>query len=145
MKAISLWQPWGSLIAQGWKTIETRHWATAYRGPIAIHAAKRWTREQIFFVRRCWELGIPTPVVMPLGVIVATAHLEAIRPTDDLRVDLANTAVLRRSRELYLGDFGPGRYGWLLRHVRQVHPHLPFVGRQGLFDVPDELLTGRVA
>ncbi|HVM07165.1 MAG TPA: ASCH domain-containing protein [Acidimicrobiales bacterium] len=40
MKAISLWQPWASLIAYGVKTIETRSWSTPYRGRIAIHAAK---------------------------------------------------------------------------------------------------------
>jgi hypothetical protein len=38
MKALSLYQPYASLIAIGAKTIETRHWATKYRGPLAIHA-----------------------------------------------------------------------------------------------------------
>ncbi len=41
MKALSLWQPWASLIALGVKTIETRSWATNYRGPLAIHAGLR--------------------------------------------------------------------------------------------------------
>jgi hypothetical protein len=41
MKAISLWQPWATLVAIGAKTIETRGWSTSYRGPIAIHAAKK--------------------------------------------------------------------------------------------------------
>ena len=41
MKALSLWQPWASLIAAGVKRFETRHWETRHRGPIAIHAAKR--------------------------------------------------------------------------------------------------------
>lgn len=40
MKAITLHQPWASLIALGVKTIETRAWSTNYRGPLAIHAAK---------------------------------------------------------------------------------------------------------
>lgn len=40
MKALSLWQPWASLVAIGAKTIETRSWSTSYRGPLAIHAAK---------------------------------------------------------------------------------------------------------
>lgn len=40
MKAITIWQPWASLIAVGAKKFETRPWATNYRGPIAIHAAK---------------------------------------------------------------------------------------------------------
>lgn len=41
MKALSLHQPWASLVALGVKTIETRSWSTSYRGPLAIHAAKR--------------------------------------------------------------------------------------------------------
>lgn len=41
MKALTLWQPWASLVALGIKTIETRSWSTQYRGPLAIHAAKR--------------------------------------------------------------------------------------------------------
>lgn len=41
MKALTLHQPWASLIALGVKTVETRSWSTAYRGPLAIHAAKR--------------------------------------------------------------------------------------------------------
>src|SRR5258708_5270609 len=41
VKALTLWQPWASLIAVGAKTIETRSWSTSYRGPLAIHAAKR--------------------------------------------------------------------------------------------------------
>lgn len=38
MKALSLWQPWATLIQVGVKWIETRSWRTAYRGPLAIHA-----------------------------------------------------------------------------------------------------------
>ena len=47
MKAISLWQPWASLCVlpgpngRAVKTIETRSWPTKYRGPLAVHAAKR--------------------------------------------------------------------------------------------------------
>lgn len=39
MKAITIWQPWASMLAHRVKTYETRSWVTAYRGPIAIHAA----------------------------------------------------------------------------------------------------------
>lgn len=41
MKALSLHQPWASLVALGVKTIETRSWATQYRGRLAIAASKR--------------------------------------------------------------------------------------------------------
>src|SRR3972149_12240119 len=40
MKAISLWQPWASLIAVGAKKYETRSWDTPYRGPLVICASK---------------------------------------------------------------------------------------------------------
>lgn len=39
MKAITIWQPWSSLLAHRVKGYETRSWETSYRGPIAIHAA----------------------------------------------------------------------------------------------------------
>lgn len=41
VRALTLWQPWASLVAVGAKTIETRGWSTDYRGPLLIHAAKR--------------------------------------------------------------------------------------------------------
>lgn len=37
MKGLSLTPPWGTLIALGAKTIETRSWPTRYRGRLAIH------------------------------------------------------------------------------------------------------------
>lgn len=42
MKALTIRQPWASLIALGVKHIETRSWSTRYRGPLAIHAGKAW-------------------------------------------------------------------------------------------------------
>lgn len=41
MKAITLHQPWASLVVVGAKTVETRSWATSYRGPLVVHAGKR--------------------------------------------------------------------------------------------------------
>jgi hypothetical protein len=38
--ALSLKQPWATLLAYGRKTIEVRRWPTARRGPILIHAAR---------------------------------------------------------------------------------------------------------
>jgi hypothetical protein len=40
MKAISVKEPWASLIRSGKKTIETRTWKTHYRGPLLICASK---------------------------------------------------------------------------------------------------------
>ncbi len=40
MKAITIKQPFASLIAEGLKTYEFRTWKTSYRGKILIHAGK---------------------------------------------------------------------------------------------------------
>ena len=48
MRAISLHQPWASLIAEGHKDVETRSWAPPGRlvgQRIAIHAAKRTPKQ----------------------------------------------------------------------------------------------------
>ena len=47
MKAISFWQPWASLMAEGAKKIETRKWRTHYRGDIVICAAKRENKKEL--------------------------------------------------------------------------------------------------
>jgi len=40
MFALSLKQPWATLLAHGLKTVEVRKWPTARRGRILIHAAR---------------------------------------------------------------------------------------------------------
>lgn len=54
MKAITIWQPWASLIAVDAKRFETRSWPTNYRGPIAIHAAARSVKS---IMREIFPLG----------------------------------------------------------------------------------------
>ena len=41
MKAITVQQPYASLICQGIKDIENRSWRTHYRGPVYIHASAK--------------------------------------------------------------------------------------------------------
>jgi hypothetical protein len=42
MKAISIKQPWASLIVEGIKTVENRAMVWKHRGPLAIHAGKTY-------------------------------------------------------------------------------------------------------
>ena len=60
MKALTIRQPWASLIAAGVKTIETRSWSTRYRGPLAIHAGLAWAPG--FSMRALWhDPDVDTP------------------------------------------------------------------------------------
>ena len=47
-------------------------------------------------------------------------------------------------RELPLGDYTPGRWGWLLTDVEQTR-HVPVKGRQGVFQLDDAVLAGAPA
>ena len=44
MKALTIKQPWASLIASGIKDIENRTWKTHYRGKIYIHASSHYAK-----------------------------------------------------------------------------------------------------
>lgn len=133
MRAISLWQPWASAIPLRLKEIETRSWSTDYRGPLAIHAAQRWTREE----RDFWASAHGVPAILPLGAIVAVVNLSDVRPTEELEPTI--TPLERR-----FGNYEAGRFGWILTDIRALPVPVPFKGRQGFFNVPDELLKGGI-
>lgn len=40
VKALSLYQPWASLMSMSKKKFETRTWGTSFRGLVVIHASK---------------------------------------------------------------------------------------------------------
>ena len=131
MKAISLWQPWASAIALGYKHVETRHWSTTYRGPLAIHAAIRWTQEQRDFAAGERALG-RLPKMVPLGAIVATCHLVDVRPTDELKFTVS-------AIERIYGNYDSGRYGWVLEDITPLDDPIAFKGKQGFFNVPNKV------
>ena len=47
MKAITIKEPYATLIAEGYKKYEFRVWKTNYRGDILIHAAKNYDKKII--------------------------------------------------------------------------------------------------
>jgi Lar family restriction alleviation protein len=135
MKAITIWQPWASLLAIGAKQYETRNWETKYRGPIAIHAAKKdpckipllglqkfeeATKEELEKAGLSWCL-------LPTGKIIATAELvncwligaELDIPTE---------------QEMLFGDWTPGRYAWELANIQLLPVPIPAKGAQRLWN-----------
>lgn len=135
MKALSLHQPWASLVAHGLKKIETRgpRSPRRYRGPLLIHAAKVFDAdayhalwERFDEVRCAWLESVP-----PLGAIVAVARVVDIREMTPEWI--AEQTPLERA----VGDWQPGRFGWVLEDVRRFAEPIPYAGKQGLFEVVD--------
>jgi hypothetical protein len=151
VRAVTLHQPWASLVAVGHKTVETRSWSTKYRGPLAIHAGKdrrpsRTFEAQILSVPalsgRAWN-------EMPFGAVVALCELVDVVPADEVRwisedhggweemrwcqVRVGLTHTMIREDQRPLGEFGPGRFAWLLKDIKRLRSPVPATGRQGLW------------
>lgn len=120
MKALSLTQPWASLIIDGRKKIETRSWPVNYRGEFAIHAARSVDREA------CAHFGYD-PDAIPRGAVIGIATL-----ADCFRFTAVNIRQFS-AEELSYGDFTPGRYGFRLEKIR-ICPPIPCRGSLGLWE-----------
>ncbi len=147
MKAISLWEPWASLIRTGAKTIETRSWSTHYRGELLICAAKGGLpRSEVreFLDLRDFQNGL-APLfkdVLPpeagrqqvtidqllFGKAVAIVELVDCKPT----IDLTDEEI---GSNRPFGDFTPGRYAWFFKMVRNDFLPFPITGSQGFFEI----------
>jgi len=130
MKVLTLWQPWATLVAIGAKRIETRSWSTQYRGPLAIHSAASFKGLEACshepFRSTLESYGFSVPFALPHGCIVGICELTDILPTEDIRDVI-------ESRELAFGNYGNGRFAWLLENVRQLEPPIQAKGKQGLW------------
>lgn len=155
MKALTVYQPWATLIAIRAKTIETRTRSTSYRGPIAIHAAARrpeawlqvgpwWisdhgTPSYPFWMSRASDGGRDFEEHhLPLGCIVATCVLADVRPIESFPggSGFRGTVeeVTRLDHERAFGDFTPGCFAWLLDDIVQLDEPIPARGQQGLWN-----------
>ncbi len=138
MKALTLYPPWGYLIPDP-KGLETRSWDTKYRGWLAIHVGRKWTKEGMLYgrhpavehavLRILRETGWSE---LPLSAIVAVGHVAGVIPTERFRCP---------TDQSLWGDYGPGRYVWILEGVHRLRAPIDCPGKQGLWDVPEEVVA----
>ena len=136
MKAISLWQPWASLMMTELKRNETRSWPHHLYGPLVICAAKR--RGESVSVPGFVDIPKEIPLRifcgvreihandLPLGVALGIVELYDCVPTE--KADPSET-------ERLFGDYSPGRYAWKTRILEIFKEPIPVIGKQGFFQV----------
>lgn len=138
MKALTLTQPWASLVAIGAKKIETRSWSTKYRGPLAIHAAKGFPKEARevcglpMFSANLFLGGYNGRDDLPLGMVVATCQLMEVQL-------ITHPFDLPANQEITFGDYTIGRYMWYLADVRRLAVPVPAKGMLGLWEWAGDL------
>ena len=127
MKALSLTQPWSTLVVTGAKRFETRSWSTKYRGPLLIHAAKGFPLSARVFAHTEFTLG-RLPARIPRGAIIGRVILENVYRTEDL-------APILTALERHYGDYTSGRWAWELAEAAMFETPIPYKGALGLFEV----------
>ena len=129
MKAITIRQPWAQLIVEGKRPYEIRTWVIDCPQDILVHSSKKVDTEA------CQRLGIdPSP--LPIGSILGwVTVVECIRFTEE-------SWLRTRAEHLEWTAFDPNVYGWVLRDPRLLPHPVPWRGSLGLFDVPDDVISG---
>lgn len=131
MKAISVRQPWANLIIEGKKKLDLRTYKINYTGPIAIHASSTVELED------CVRFEFD-PDQLPKGAVIGIVDLVEVSELDKL--------IYQQREELHLKHrkYRSGLYGWLFNNPRALATPLKFHGRQGVFNIPDELFNGEM-
>lgn len=138
MKALTIWQPWASLIAAGAKPIEWRSWpapAALYGQRIAIHAGARPVKaeevrglvyrlrhepETLGFVGELAEPVLDRASGLPLSHVLCTAIMAPSRPATEL---------IRDSDRV-----DHSKWGWPLSDIVCLQPPVPARGAQGFWN-----------
>lgn len=99
--------------------MENRTWATTYRGPLVVHAGKKYDHDGHAFIEN--ELGLMVPKDLPCGGIVGM-------------FELVDCVTSYRSKWF----FGP--YGFVVGSPTPLS-FMEYPGKLGFMDIPDEIIA----
>jgi hypothetical protein len=126
--ALSIRQPWASLILLGLKCVEIRTWPTSYRGLLFIHASRTLDEHAMKRFR------LPD---LPTGCLIGAVDLTG--------VDAFTPATWRKLAPEHLdtGAFAPGLYAWHLSNPRPLRQPVSWRGDRSLFhvDIEEDLIA----
>ena len=137
MKAITIMQPFATLIAVGEKYFETRCWSTKYRGDLLIHAGKGKN-----YMYLCD--GEPFKSILakygynkdnlPMGEIIAKVNLTNCIKIDSLQTMFDVSNKKENPNELNFGNWDIGRYVWKLKNIQILKNPIPTKGQQRIWN-----------
>ena len=142
MKTISLHQPWATFVTLKWKTIETRthqRFKSLVGKRIAIHAAQKiGNMPELEYFPQMGQVqarNLFACIKRWRGVLLCTAKVtKAIWAPN---VDFVEREEWNRKAMCDVA----GKYCLFLEDIKPLKYRIPFRGRQGTFNVPDELLN----
>lgn len=141
MKAITIKQPWASLIVSGVKDIENRTWNTHFRGRILVHASLDNILKRVEFfddilsceqIRNITQKGKNTEIFgshLPVKAIIGSVEI----------VDcvINHPSIWANKTNIMRGD--APIYNWVLANPIEFPEPIPIKGRLGFWDYPNIL------
>lgn len=140
MLALSIRQPWASLILKAGKDIENRCWPTKVRGRILVHAAKGMTRQEH---EDAIDFAVDAIRTAPRNA--GAGRIVTLRELGFSIEDLARGGIIGSVEivDCVTASDSPwfmGEFGFVLRDPRPL-PFTPWKGQLGFFDVPESALA----
>jgi ASCH domain len=135
VKALSIMQPWAYCITNGTKRVENRTWSGYYRGPLLIHAGKKYqTGLEHDINRDSPEVDLIGMRRSTRGAIVGVCRMiDCIPPGDDAR--------LAPDQRIWAD---PSQFKFLVADVLAFAEPIPWKGMLGFFDVPDAVVLNAI-
>ena len=144
MKAITLYEPWASLMAIGAKQNETRPRPTHHRGDICIHAARKEDATPEYLVPQIIQAFLSRnllPEPNTLGCIVAVVELWDVQPSGRFfelgregeasdADSIASGFIGVTAEEHAFGNYSVGRFIYRTRNLRRLKTPVPARGLQ---------------
>jgi hypothetical protein len=126
MKVLSIQQPWAWFIVNGYKDIENRSWYTSYRGPILIHAGKKFDKDGWEYIRQ--------------NLVLQSGVEEGTRITrESVQEQCGGIVGYTEITDCVTNHPSPwffGEYGFTLANSRPL-PFYPCKGQLGFFNAPE--------
>lgn len=127
MKALTIREPWASLIVNGYKEYEFRSWKTTYRGKILIHTSSKMDLSMIDRFRK-YNLNYLN------GYIIGEAELvDCILVDDDFINNLRKINHIVYSKSNYNET-----YAWKLENIKKYNKPILSKGQLGLWNFNEE-------
>lgn len=126
MKALTISQPYASLIADGKKFVENRFWSTRYRGQLAIHAGKGTQ----YLTKNALQ-HFPNGCVIAIAKLTTCLELALLAAMDQsTRLPFSTLTIADVLRH----EHTEGPWCWVLVDVKKLATPIPATGAQGLWE-----------
>lgn len=123
MKALTIKEPWASLIIEEYKKYEFRSWKTKYRGKILIHAGCSVEKDMM---KRFSDYNIN---VNPGYIIGHATIVDCILVDEEFNKELRNIDPVVYGRSNHTET-----YAWKLENVVKYEKPIPCKGKLGLWN-----------